>query len=179
MKKISNQELNMLIENIWNGFLQQASSEDLFQSVISSNWDDNELLLTWILNHDEVDQAVVLAVYWMSGPRYLKQFKNRQAVLTEASWLLDRYDFITQLEQQYLNDFWKNQLIGYDPKMDQDDYNWVDEYAEFGVIQDIPEKMLTPLIGLNLPRSSAYEDGLPEPYLSQVWALFDDYEIDD
>lgn len=179
MKKISNAVFTDLIDQIWLNFLQQATPEDIYQSVISSNWDGNQYLLNWILNHAEVDQAVILAIYWMSGVRYLKQYKNREEVLEKASWSIESYDYLQQLEQKYLNGFWKNQNFAYDPSHDHDEYNWVTEYAEIEIQQEIPEKMLQVLEGKHLTRSSKFEDGLPEPFLSQVWALFDEYEIED
>ncbi len=179
MKKINQQQLDQFINQIWNDFLQQASSESLYQSLISSNWDSNKQLLDWILNHEEVDQAVVLIAYWMSGPTWAKQFKDQQDVLVKQSWYLESFNFIEQLEAKYLAGFWKNNHLFYDPANDHNGYNWVSEYSDVAIVRDIPEMMKYALNGKVLDISEAYEDGLPDPWLSRIWNLFDEYEIEE
>lgn len=179
MIKITQQQFDQIVKDIWSDFLQQASSESLYQSVISSNWDGNQLLRDWILTHSDVDRAVVLVTYWMSGPTFSKQFKDQDDVLEKQSWYIESFNFIEQLESKFLKGFWKNNHLAYDPSCDHDGYDWVSEYQDLDIVREIPEMMQQALKGKQLIRDESYEDGLPDPWLSKIWSLFDEYEISD
>mgnify|MGYP003596016818 FL=1 len=177
MKAIKQQQMDTLIEDIWLDFLHGASAESLYQSVVSSNWDGNDLLRQWILNHEDIDQAVILAAYWMSGPAFAKQFKDEKDVLEQQSWYLENFNFIEQLEAQFLAGFWKNNTLVYDPAHDHNGYDWVSEYSDLKQIRKIHATMSQSLQAKVIKRDDAFEEGLPEPWLSQIWKLFKKYEV--
>ena len=63
-------------DEVWANYLEAASSVEIHRSLISSNWDCNRYLLKFLLENPKVDRATILIAYWMSGPRWLKQYKN-------------------------------------------------------------------------------------------------------
>jgi hypothetical protein len=58
-----------IINSVWAEFLACASSKEVHQALIHSNWDDNQYLLDWLLTSRKVDKATALIAYWMCGPR--------------------------------------------------------------------------------------------------------------
>jgi hypothetical protein len=155
--KITEQEYQVLENKIWQGFLEDATPEELFQSVVTSNWDSNEFLLNWIKNNPKMDKATMLAAYWMSGPRYLKQFKDREDCLEKESWSIEAFDFIEDIEEKYLNGFYSGQTIAYDPKEE----GWTDEYLGIKTLRSIPEAMFQMLDGKSIFIDyNAYTEGL-------------------
>ncbi len=154
MKVITQEQFDELAENIWHEYLAEASQEDLFQSVISANWDSNSTLLNWILVHPEVDQATILMAYWKGTPLWNKQFKDRDELIEKQGWGIESFDFTEQVEIQFVNHFWKNQNIFYDPKDDHiHGENWTLEYAEYPQVREIPEQMYEMLKGQYIERA--------------------------
>jgi len=179
MKVISEEEMDLLHNKIWEEFLNNATPKEIHQSVISSNWDGNDFLLNWIKDNPKVDKATILIAYWMSGPRWMKQFKNREEV---DSWVLKKFDFIEELELKYVNGFWTVNNIEMDPKCDQDGYDWTSDYADKKIAREIPPVMYTKLEGEKINYPDNFDEGLPMSpvdYVQKVYDLYDEYEIEE
>ena len=67
----------------------------------------------------------------------------------------------------------------YDPAHDHNGYDWVSEYSDLKQIRKIHATMSQSLQAKVIKRDDAFEEGLPEPWLSQIWNLFDEYEVID
>ena len=177
MKKITMNQLELLIQFVWSEYLHQASSEDLYQSVISCNWDSNNHLLDWIMQDQTVDQAVILAVYWMSDPTFAKRYMHREDVLAKDSWYVNNFDFIENLEEKYIRNFWHNNEIAFNPAHDQDGVDWTMTYDKSKVLRPISEKMFIALTGKKMYRDENFQEGLTESWNSKIWMIFDEHEI--
>lgn len=171
------QQLELLIQFVWSEYLHQASSEDLYQSVISCNWDSNNQLLDWIIQDQTVDRAVLLAVYWMSDPTFAKQYLNRDEVLAKDSWYVNTFDFIENLEEKYIRGFWYKNEIAFNPAHHQDGIDWTMTYDKSKVLRPIPEKMCIALAGKKMYRNADFQEGLTELWNSKIWKIFDEHEI--
>lgn len=182
-KKISTAELNTLEKNIWMEFLEQASSLELYKSVITSNFDGNSTLLNWIKDNPKVDKATILVAYWMSAPGWFKQFSNREEVLEKSPWSIDGFDFVEEVEEKYCAGFYSESNISFDPKNDVEGYDWTDEYSDIEFVREIPQLMFEPTQGeieiKGIPRD--FDGGLPlEPvdYVQRIYAIFEEYEVE-
>lgn len=177
MKKITEQEMEVLQNKIWEEFLTNATPEEIHQSVITCNWDNNDFLLNWIKDNPEVDKATMLITYWMNAPRWMKQYTREQA---KTEWFADDYEFMEEIEQKYMSGFWKNSNIEMDPACDQDGYDWTSDYMDKTTVIEIPAILFQKLEGKKLECSEDFDEGLPMSpidYAQKVWDLYDEYEI--
>lgn len=177
-KKITEQEFMQFKNQIWTDFLNNATPTEIHQSVISSNFDGNKFLLDWIKDNPKVDKATMLIAYWMSAPRWKKQFKDRVEVSEKASWLLEDFDFVEEVEQKYIQNFWIESNIELDPKSDQDGYDWTSDYLDKVIVREIPQPMFQKLNG-KVVQAKNFDDGLPIlpiDYCQRVWDLYDEYD---
>lgn len=109
-------------------------------------------------------------------------------MLETASWDTERYDFIEQLEKNYLSGFYENQKFAYDPAndilaagsahapadMDIAGYDWTKEdWGEFK--KELPGEMLTKLSGENIEPEKNWEEGIPP----HIWEEMRMYEVVD
>lgn len=182
MKTITEQEHQQLENNIWKQFLTNATPLEIHQSVISSNWDGNSFLLNWIKDNPKTDKATILIAYWMSAPRWKKQFLNREDYLEKEGYGIAGFDLIEELEQRYINGFYKDSNIEMDPANDQDGYDWTKEYLDKTTVRDIPPVMFQKLEGQKVERPEHFDEGLPMSpidYAQQLYDLLDEYEIED
>ena len=176
------QEIEKFENAIWEEFLSTASPKEIHQSVITSNWDENKYLLNWIKNNPNIDKATALVAYWMSGPNFLKQYETRKDA--EKDFSLEDFDFIEEIEQKYLDGFWKNSRFEYDPTndlygcSDDDDcgYDWTKEYIDGTIVREIPSVMYKKLEGEKLEYPDNFEEGLPKAYMQKIYDYTDEIE---
>lgn len=182
MKKITEAELEQLEQNIWSAFLNQATATEIHQSVITSNWDGNSYLLNRIKDHPETDKATILIAYWMSAPRWMKQFSDREDLLAKQGYGADDFDLVEELEHKYTSGFFTKSNIAMDPRKDQDGYNWTGDYLDKETVREIPAVMFAKLEGETVARPDHFDEGLPMSpvnYAQQVYDLYDEYEVGD
>ena len=115
-KKISEKEYQQLENKIWESFLNKASPEEMYHSLLTSNFDSNAYLLNRIMDNPEMDKALALAAYWMSEPYYFKQFLNREDCLQKQSWAIESFDFVEELELKYVQGFYSKNTLACNPK---------------------------------------------------------------
>ena len=169
MTKISENRFNEMVNNIWSEYLSQASTEDLHQTVLTKNYGDvyiggnGEWIMLWIVDNPNTEKATALLLYWKLGAR----------------GIIDKYPLIDKLEENLINNFYKSQLLGFNPKNDTEGYNWTSDYRNNPIQRDIPIELEHSIEGQNVYRSSDFEDGLPIEYYEKIDALFDEYEISD
>ncbi len=190
MKKLINEEeYDQLVNEIWQDYLSQATQEEIYYSVIDSNWDDNQYFLNWLLENPKVDKASILAAYWMSEPYFAKQFQNREEVNKKKSWYLDDFDFTENIEKKYIAGFYTESQIACDPKNVELEDN---EYAELNdrtkpnissgkLVREIPKIMFQKIDGKAFdPKKfyGKYIEGLPEDYYKKIEELDEKYELD-
>jgi hypothetical protein len=174
---MSNDEFQQEEQNVWLDFLNHATTVEIHQAVIDSNWDGNGLLINWIKDNPNVDRGTILIAYWMSGPGWFKQYLNRDDVIEKAEYNLEQYDIIEELEHKYISGFFKENKIEMDPESDQNGYNWTTDYQDEKRVREIPEIMFQKLPGEKIIRPEGWEEGLPPEYYSRIEKLIQEYDI--
>ncbi|WP_378181189.1 DUF4274 domain-containing protein [Aquimarina sp. SS2-1] len=182
-KKITEEQYQKLEDEVWEAFLSNASPIEVYHSLITSNFDDNDYLLNWILTNPKVDKAIALTAYWMSEPYYSKQFLDRQDCLNKESWHVEAFDYIEALEHNYCNGFYEISNLQCDPgnvEIDQET-DWTQlNPTNMKPIRNIPNQMFEKLKGKPVPPVDyyAYTEGLPNIYYDKIDAIFEEYEIE-
>lgn len=156
-------------DEIWANYLETASSVEIHKSLINSNWDCNRYLLKFLLENPNVDKATILIAYWMSGPGWLKQYKNSDECVSHAR---EGYDFMQRLEKKYINGFYKTNNIEMDPSNDQGDFDWTAEYSDIETFVEIPPLMYEKLSGKTIENPKDYIEGLPKDVYKQIENLY-------
>ncbi|EAD5567569.1 DUF4274 domain-containing protein [Listeria monocytogenes] len=167
-EKIATQE-----KAIWEAFLSEASSEDLFRSVVTASYGDISLdspLTKKIVNDESVDKAVALAFYWRLAPRYKKQYVTIQDA---PEWLQEEFQLITILEEKFVNDFYQKEEIYYDPKSDFET-DWTLDYLECDTEKTLPSVMEQVVNGDTFVDEpyDVFEDGLPFALAERISELY-------
>jgi hypothetical protein len=163
-----------LITSVWAEFLARASSKEVHQALIHSNWDDNQYLLDWLLTSQKVDKATALIAYWMCGPRNYVSAKY-----THESWPEDEgtpNHWCVELSKKYCVGFYSVSAIAMNPKSDQDGSDWTTEYANPDCDYDIPPEMFQVLLGEIIPRPEDFDEGLPFAYAETLYDLLEENE---
>ncbi|GHT22418.1 hypothetical protein FACS189430_04170 [Bacteroidia bacterium] len=167
-------EIQDFENSVWEKFLTNATPQEIHQSVIDSNWDGNEFLVNWIKNNPNVDKATALIAYWMSAPRWYKQYKDRAEV---PSYEIKNFDFVEEVEQKYSAGFWKNSNIELNPKCDCDGFDWTSEYLDKTTVREISTIMYQKLEGEKIDRPDGWEEGLPEKFAQQIHDFLEENDI--
>ena len=177
--KITEEQFEELENAIWLEFLNKASALEIHKSLITSNWDGNDFLLNWIKDNPKVDKATILITYWMSAPRWMKQYTDRDDCAKKASWEVDDFDFVEELEHKYINGFFTESNIELDPANDHQGEDWTNEYMDKTIVRDIPTIMYQKLEGEKIEEPDDFDEGLPMEYTQRVYNLFDVYDVEE
>lgn len=162
---------------IWLEFLEQASPAEVLNAVATSNWDGNAFLLQWVKDNPQTDKACAMAIYWMNGPGWLKQFDSREHCEKEGGWELERYDVMMDVERKILDGFYQNSALAFDPQNFNDE-NWVVIYEKEGHNAKIPKALLKPIEGEVVEIDHyKYTEGLPHAFWDKVEAIFEKYDV--
>lgn len=172
MKDYSSMDFDEIEDEIWKEFLDSASPLEIHKAVIDSNWDGNGFLLRWIVDNPNVDRATILIAYWMSAPKWFKQYATKEECNDQG-----QFDILEEIELKYSQDFYVNTAIEMDPFCDQDGYDWANEYPDLVLKRDIPPVMYVKLEGVKVERpTEGYEEGLPEEYSRKLHEILDQYD---
>lgn len=164
---------NIEEEEIYKEFIEKASSEDLFKSVVTLNYDSIDLVSLFtekILEDRTVDKGIALAFYWRLAPRYTKKYNSIDQV---PEWLKESYKTITKIEEKFLNEFYIKSEIYYDPKSDFGE-DFTTDYLENDPHNKLPKEMENKIEGqifIEEPYDT-FEDGLPFELSEKVFDLY-------
>ena len=88
-------------------------------------------------------------MYWHAGPQYFCQYTAREEV-PGTEWNLRHYDLLREIEEKYLNGFYKHQTILFNPRYDvssgMEGHNWTQDYADKPRRTKLPVEMFEPSI---------------------------------
>lgn len=175
-KKITEDELDDVINKIIIDYLKSVAPLEWHKTAMDWNWDNDYTVLSWIVNNPETDKATALLIYWMSGPRWSKQFATREDMLKDSSWYANSFDFINDLERKYTSGFYTNQNFAYNPACDHEGYNWTDEYNDKPQLREIPKEMFVELLGETVTYPNDYVEGVPAEVYQKISDLIDEYD---
>jgi hypothetical protein len=142
--------LQVMFENVEE--IKKLQSPLEFHAVASNwNWDTDSKHLNWIIHNPVCDKGTALSLYWRAGPKALYQYRTRNEV---PKWFWAIYDFVKDVEGRYLSGFYQQQQIAFDPRNDEGT-NWLKEYSEVKIKQQIPDQMKIAISGITIDRSFA------------------------
>ena len=174
MSDLTSDDLERMEDEVWADFLKNASQEEIFQSVLDSNWDGNGFLLSQIKDNPTTDKATILLAYWMSNPGWFKQFADREEILTKARHSIEGFDFVAAIEKKYLEGFYTQSNIALDPANDPYRENWTEGQGEG--VASIPSLMFEKLEGKKVGSPTDFEEGLPPEYAQRLQVIIAKYD---
>ncbi|MBC7876655.1 MAG: DUF4274 domain-containing protein [Anaerolineales bacterium] len=131
--------------------LQQIlnTSEKLNEFAAHYNWDDGFEVPVWIINNPQCDRGTALMMYWRAEPQYFCKYATCDDI-PNSGWQISHYDFIREVEEKYINGFYKFQEILFNPRYDMssgmEGYDWTQEDNEIPQHRKIPAEMFEPSI---------------------------------
>lgn len=161
-------------------YVETASPKLLHQMAMEWNWDSSAPFLNWLANNPQTDKATALMLYWMSGPRYHKQYENAEAAQAGIGYKSSGFDFSENLESKYLNGFFSNAQFSFDPNVkDHAGTTWTNEYADLKTVRNIPAIMFEKVDGKAVEPPADFIEGMP-PDLYEKWeTLYNEYYADE
>lgn len=176
---MTEEELEKATNDIIINYLESSSPLEWHKTAMDWNWDNDLTVLWWIINNPKTDKATALMIYWMSAPRWGKQYANRQEIAENASWYLNHFDFIEDLESKYTSGFYTNQNYAYNPAKDFNGTDWTNEYTDKPQLREISAELLVELKGEEIKYPDNYIEGVPENIFNEISELIDQYDEDE
>jgi hypothetical protein len=176
--RITHQEFESNIQSkLVLAFAQTASPKLLHQMAMQWNWDHMDPFINWLVKRPETDLATVTMIYWMSGPRWWKQYRDKEDLLASGD-LTAGFNFTEELERKILAGFYKNQQFAFDPTVaDEGGIVWAEEYTDRTTVREIPPALLWALKGEHVEWAKGFEEGMPPELVAKIQEAYDSYEI--
>ena len=165
MEKITYEQYERIQGEMVIEFLKNVTSKERHQLALGWNWDSNLNVLKWIISDPDTDKATALYIYWANGPRWHKQYANREEAMVENAGDISSFDLTEEIEKLFLSGFYKNHQFAFDPTNDRG-HNWTTEYFDKKIKKEIPDIMLKSLSGVEvqyneLDENKDWEEGIP------------------
>ncbi len=125
------------------------------QFVLHWNWDDGFEPLRWIIRQKDCDQGTALLIYWRAAPGWFCSYRNREDIIANKEDI-NHYDFIKEIEAKYMQNFYMQRSIQYNPK-DDDGQDRTLAYRDRPWKQDIPLVMTLTSPGDIVQRENLFE----------------------
>lgn len=161
--KIDDEQFDELCADLIIDFLKKNTPKERQLLALSWNFDNSKKVIKWIIDQKDTDKGTILYLYWYMAPIFYKEnYANRKECEIENSWTLEDYDIIATIEKNYISDYYKEQIYGFNPKKDlySEGYDWTERYDENKVKSKIPYKLFEPLNGEFL-EAPDWEEGMP------------------
>lgn len=171
--EIDDEEFERLSTQLIIDFLKKHGPYERQQLLTSWNFDNGKEVLQWIAQQPDTDKGTILLLYWYMNPAFFKQYQDRQDCINQgASYLLEDFDLISTIEQNYLGGFYKNQVYAFAPKADpyNSGYDWTKENADVKGKVAIPDEMFIALEG-QIIEPPSWQEGIPselEPIMDKL-----------
>lgn len=148
-------------------WLENASSIEMHQVAAGWNWDSGNEVLAQLIQNPRCDKGTALMLYWHGSPAFFTKFSTRAEV---PSFALNNFDFLKDLESRYLSGFYQLENIRFDPRNDDEEYDWTEEIDLEKVKVAIPDEMMKATQGQVVERDREnYEDGWPMDVYKKVF----------
>jgi len=176
MQKITYEQYEQIQGEMVIEFLKTATSKERHQLVLGWNWDSSLNVLKWIISDPDTDKATALYIYWANGPRWHKQYVNREEAMAESPWNISNFDLAEETEKLFLSGFYKNHQFAFDPTSDRG-HNWTTEYLDKKIKTEIPDIMFKGLGGADvqyneMDENEDWEEGIP-PHINKKMREFE------
>ena len=176
-QKISQEEYDRLSNNILLDYVRNATPVVWHQMAMDWNYDNSNAFFDFLIENSETDKATALMIYWMSAPRFSKQYEDRNDVLAKESWYVEDFDFIEKLEAKLISGFFVSSNFAYNPKKEHTGTDWTSEYLDLKTVREIPAQLFESLDGQIVPEASSFIEGFPPDVMDQFDILNDKYDI--
>ncbi|MBX0289390.1 DUF4274 domain-containing protein [Hymenobacter sp. HSC-4F20] len=145
--------------------------------VLAHEWsyDNAKDVLRWLLDNPRTERATALMIYWMAGARYYKQYATAEEASQHARYEGRTWEFIHDLEANYLAGFYTAGPVGFDPKHDgfpgHNGHDWTRTYQELPLKAPLPAEMEQAVPGTQPHSDVTYIEGIPE----HIWEQLEKY----
>ncbi|MBN9336516.1 MAG: DUF4274 domain-containing protein [Chryseobacterium sp.] len=173
-EKITHEKFQQLFDEIVIRFAEKQTTKIWHQ--MAMEWNETSVFLNWLADNPKTDKATALMMYWKSAPRYHKQFNDREDVLKKQSRAVAGFDFVEKIEKNYLNGFYETQNFEFNPKNDEQGYDWTSEYQDKPKVREIPEMMFEQLIGEQVKEPENFIEGMPPELYDLQDELYERYD---
>lgn len=178
-KQITEDEFEALQDKAILAYAKQASPKELHQMVMEWNWDNADPFLTWLTDNSATDKGTILMIYWRYGPRYYKQFADRETMMREHSHTGD-YDLVEAIEQKYISGFYTNEQFVFDPTVaDNSGTIWSEEYNDTPLVREIPSIMFEKTRGVIVEEPQDFEEGMPPGLVAALEEIYERYDMEE
>lgn len=176
-QQISQEEYDRLSDAIVLDYVKDAIPVVWHQMAMDWNYDNDNTFFNWLIDNPATDRATALMVYWMSAPRFSKQYLDRNDVLAKESWYINDFDFLERLESKLMSNFFANTNFAYNPKEDHTGTDWTAKYLDLKTVREIPIQLFQSLEGQIVPEPTDFIEGFPQDVIDQFDVLHDKYDI--
>ncbi|TDQ09485.1 DUF4274 domain-containing protein [Pedobacter metabolipauper] len=145
---------------------------------MAMQWNGSHQFLEWLVERPKTDLATAVMVYWMQGPRWWKQYHNKQELIEKGDSAMG-FDFTETLESKILSGFFKDQEFAFDPTKDDHGTIWANEYLDKLTVREIPPFLFRTLVGEEIEMPAGFEEGMPPDLVKKVQDVYDSYDIID
>ncbi|WP_405397778.1 DUF4274 domain-containing protein [Maribacter sp. Asnod2-G09] len=177
-EKITDDRFEDILNSIIISYAKKSSPLIWHQMAMEWNWDSSSVFLNWLVENPLTDKGTALMIYWKSAPRYWKKFKDKKDLITKEKYSLNNFEFIEKIEANYLNGFYKQSTFEYNPKNDEQGYDWTNDYLDEEIVRDIPKIMFEKVEGKKVVEPKDYIEGFPPELDLLRQEIFEKYEIE-
>ena len=153
--------------------LETATGDEVHQFVLQYNWDDSLAPLLALALAPATEPASILCAYWKTAPRYMHRFRT----IADSGIHRAEFELVELIERNYVAGFYRPGARGWDPRRDEQGYDWTADYADDAVVSEIPDVMKVAVPGAMPPPADGYENGLPLAVFAQIEALLAAYDV--
>jgi hypothetical protein len=145
---INKKRKELLLENFFEFYGQEGKpSRDFFDTITNSeelhfiakeyNWDDGSIVLEWIVNHPQCDEATAKLIFWRGSPEFHQEYETEEEV---PIWCKDGFRLLKQIISNFESGFYKKSELYYNVKENGRNVNEKVKNAKW----EIPEVLKKP-----------------------------------
>ena len=127
---------------------ENRNAEELHAFASTWNWDKGTWALQEILDNPACEAATALLIYWRSGPEFLRQYADRDAIAADPhalANLLDDFDFQKKIEDRYVAREFPVGSLSYDPSGPPDQLVGIYDGHREKFVRELPDIMYAPV----------------------------------
>lgn len=177
-EKISDEKFEELVDKQVLEYIKDKNPNLWHQMAMEWNWDSSSVFLNWLVDNPKTDKATALMIYWKSAPRYWKKFLDRNDVISKKEYGLADFEFVEKVENNILNDFYQECNFEFDPKNDEQNYDWTNDYADEITVRNIPEILFEKIKGQKVEEPENFTEGMPPELYEMQDELYEKYDIE-
>lgn len=176
-EKISNEKFEELVNEQILEYVKKANPELWHQMAMEWNWDSSSVFLNWLIDNPKTDKATALMIYWKSAPGYWKKFIDKHDLLSKEDYSLANFEFVERVEENILKNFYQESYFEFDPKNDNQSYDWTNDYIDDIAVRNIPDIMFEKIEGRKVDEPENFIEGMPAELYEMQDELYEKYDI--